>query len=79
MIGSFITTDVPLFFSLTGISGPRIYDTIFTPLAKDDSIVFTFSTPANFPAPGKYEKFIIVADARGDEDPTNEEGTTQTS
>jgi hypothetical protein len=63
---------IPLFFSLTGITGPRVYDTIFTPLAQDDSIVFTFSKPANFAAPGDYNKFIVVADARGDEDPTND-------
>ena len=61
-----------MFFSLNGIDGPRIYDTIFTPLAQDDSIVFTFSTPANFPAAGEYNKFIVVTGARGDEDPIND-------
>jgi hypothetical protein len=63
---------IPLFFSRTGITGPRIYDTIFTALAKDDSIVYTFSTPANFTSPGNYDKFIVMADVRGDEDITND-------
>jgi hypothetical protein len=63
---------IPLFFSKTGISGPRVYDTIFNTIAQDDSIVFTFSTPANFTSAGNYNKFIVVTDARGDEDPTND-------
>ncbi len=64
---------IPLFFSLYGAgSTQKVRDTIFTSLQQDDSIVFTFSTPANFPGPGAYSKFIVMTGASGDEDPTND-------
>jgi hypothetical protein len=64
---------IPLFFSLYGAgSTQKVRDTIYTGLAQDDSIIFTFSTPANFPSPGAYDKFIVMINASGDEDHTND-------
>lgn len=63
---------IPVFFGLNGLEGPRVYDTIQGPIPQNDSITFTFSAPANFPAGGIYDKFIVAIDLASDEDPTND-------
>ena len=60
-----------IFFSLNGPQGPKIYDTISSSIPVDDSILFTFTRPANFPAAGTYD-FMVSTDATGDQDRTND-------
>lgn len=60
-----------IFFSLNGTAGPKIYDTIVSPIPVDDSILFTFTRPAAFPVPGAYD-FLVSTDATGDQDRTND-------
>jgi hypothetical protein len=60
-----------IFYSLNGTQGPKIYDTISTAIPVDDSITFTFTRRANFPAAGAYD-FLVSTDATGDQDRTND-------
>ncbi|MBN1414743.1 MAG: T9SS type A sorting domain-containing protein [Bacteroidales bacterium] len=60
-----------IFFSLYGSQGPKTYDTIVSPIPVDDSVTFTFTPPANFPAAGAYD-FLVSTDAIGDQDRTND-------
>jgi hypothetical protein len=60
-----------IFFSLNGTHGPKIYDTISSSIPVDDSVTFTFTRPADFPAAGAYD-FIVSTDATGDQDRTND-------
>lgn len=64
-------TDIPIYFSLEGYEGARVYDTIPGPIAQDGSVTFTFTPPADFPAPGEYD-FIVGLDLPGDEDALND-------
>ncbi|MBN2611255.1 MAG: T9SS type A sorting domain-containing protein [Bacteroidales bacterium] len=63
--------NLPVFFSLDGNTGTRIYDTIKASIPVDDSIIYTFRTPANFPGPGSYN-FLCATDKSGDQDRTND-------
>jgi len=60
-----------IFFSLNGTQGPKTYDTIVSPIPVDDSIIFTFTRRADFPAPGAYD-FLVSTDATGDQYRTND-------
>ncbi len=64
-------SNLPLFFSLNGNQGPKIYDTLKSSIPVDDSVVFTFKTPANFPGPGSYN-FLCATDRYGDQDKSND-------
>ncbi|MBN2213827.1 MAG: T9SS type A sorting domain-containing protein [Bacteroidales bacterium] len=65
------SSNLPVFFSLNGKQGPKIYDTLETSIAVDDSVVFTFKTPAGFTGPGNYN-FLCATDRYGDQDRTND-------
>jgi hypothetical protein len=60
-----------IFFSLNGTQGTKVYDTINASIPVDDSIIFTFTRPASFPAPGAYN-FLVGTDVPGDQDRTND-------
>ena len=62
---------LPVFFSLNGKQGPKIYDTLESSIAVDDSVIFTFKTPADFPGPGSYN-FLCATDRYNDQDKTND-------
>lgn len=63
---------IPVFFALNGLGGARVYDTIQGPIPQNDSIIFTFSSPAGFPSGGIYDKFIVSIDLDADEDAAND-------
>ncbi len=62
---------IPVFYSLNGIGGTLIYDTIQGPIAQDDSVVFVFAQNAGFPAPGSYD-FVVGTSLANDEDQSND-------
>lgn len=61
---------IPVFYSLDGLNGTKIYDTIDGPIGVDDSVVFSFDQIADFQQPGAYN-FLVSTDLSGDEDYTN--------
>ncbi|RPH75455.1 hypothetical protein EHM76_01615, partial [bacterium] len=62
---------IPVYFALNGKNGTRVYDTIPGPIAPDDSVEFTFTRLASFPAAGKYPSFTVSLELTGDEDTSN--------
>jgi hypothetical protein len=63
---------IPVYFGLDGPGSTLVYDTIFGGIAKDDSVLFTFSMQANFPQGDYYDNFIVGVDLSGDQDPLND-------
>jgi hypothetical protein len=63
---------IPVYFGLWGPDSTIVNETIMSSIAKDDSIVYTFSTLANFPRGDIYNHFFVGVDLDGDEDPTND-------
>lgn len=64
--------EIPVYFGLWGSGGTLVHETVTGPIAKDDSLVYTFSTLANFPQGDIYDKFIVGIDLTGDEDSRND-------
>ncbi len=63
---------IPVYFGLWGVDSTLVYDTIYSSIGIDDSIVFTFSKLANFPQGDIYDKFVIGVALDGDEDISND-------
>jgi len=61
---------LPVFFSLTG--SDRVYDTIPGPLGVGETVTFSFTRTASFPAPGDYSAFSVKLEVAGDQDPDND-------
>ncbi|OFY66279.1 MAG: hypothetical protein A2Y71_13705 [Bacteroidetes bacterium RBG_13_42_15] len=64
--------ELPIFYSIYGADTLRVYDTIRTSIDSYDSIVFAFTKQIDFTSPGYYDKFIVMTDVSGDQDPTND-------
>ena len=64
--------EIPVYFGLWGLEGTLVHETVTGPIAKVDSLVFTFATLANFPQGDIYDKFIVGIDLAGDEDSRND-------
>ncbi len=65
-------SSVPVFFSIDGSVGKRVFETIPGPIPKDGTVTYTFTHTADFPEPGDYTQFTVKLLASGDEDPTND-------
>jgi hypothetical protein len=64
--------EIPVYFGLWGADSTLVHETITGPIAKDDSLVYTFTNLANFPRGDFYNKFLVGLNLPGDEDLTND-------
>ncbi len=65
-------TAIPVFYGIWGIDSTLVYDTLYGGIAKDDSVLFTFSNTINFPQGDYYNDFIVGVDLSGDQDASND-------
>jgi hypothetical protein len=63
---------IPIYYGLWGPNNTLVHDTIMASIPKDDSITFSFSTPAYFPQGDIYDQFIVGLALPGDEDASND-------
>ncbi len=64
--------NIPVYFGLWGADSTLVHDTIPGSIAKDGSVVFTFTQLANFPRGDFYDNFIVGVNLPGDEDASND-------
>lgn len=64
-------SSIPVFFSIDGSEGKRVFENIPGPIPIDGIVTYTFAHTADFPSPGNYASFTVKLQASGDEDPDN--------
>lgn len=67
--------NLPVYYTLNGPQGTRIYDTITASINVDDSIIFSFTKTANILDPGT-SHFFVSTNSPGDEDQANDSLST---
>lgn len=63
---------IPVYFGLWGSDSILVRDTILGGIAKDDSVLFTFTQLANFPRGDIYDEFVVGIDLASDQDASND-------
>lgn len=63
---------IPVYFGLWGPDSTLVQETIPGSIGVGDSVIYTFTTLANFPRGDYYSNFVVGVNMAGDEDQTND-------